>query len=311
MPLSGLNAIGLADILREQNHLDDAFALVREGIDIGRKVNDYDALREGPITLARLHFARGESLGVRDAIHEAEQIAYETGNPDCLQETKAWKAHLAISTGEFEQAIQWGSERGLTKEVSDISVTHFAEIELLIFSRILILQRNHQRALSLLENLLRSAEVEHRNHSVIQILILQAIALHSLGRREDSIRQMARALLLAEPEGYFRTFIEQDPPITVILRNAAAQSHSPDYAHQLLSALGETVNGETNLDPLSERELEVLQLMAEGLSNPEIAGLLTIALSTAKTHINKIYSKLGVRSRTQAVARAREMKLLP
>jgi LuxR family maltose regulon positive regulatory protein len=310
MPLSGLNAIGLADILREQNNLEEAFALVHEGMDVARKVNDYDALREGPITLARLYYATGELDCIPEPLRDAEQIAFETGSPDCLYEAKAWQAYFNLVLGNVQAAKDWGIERGLENEDVEPSLKKYSEIELLTFTRLLITQQKYHGALSLLEKLLNSAEEDGRNHSVIQILILQALTLHSLGHREESIRQIARALLLAQPEGYIRSFIDQDPAMAVILRNAAALGHSPNYVQVLLSIYGESVANDVILDPLSERELEVLQLIADGLSNPQIAKSLIIAVSTVKTHVNKIYSKLGVRTRTEAVARARELKLI-
>ena len=133
-----------------------------------------------------------------------------------------------------------------------------------------------------------------------------------MGRRDDAVRKLARALLLAEPEGFVRVFIEQGPSMATLLRTAGAQGHSPEYVRRLLTAFGESAPlQDTLIEALSERELEVLHLVAEGLTNAEIAGKLVIAHSTVKTHINRIYSKLGVSSRTRAVARARQLQILP
>jgi LuxR family maltose regulon positive regulatory protein len=128
---------------------------------------------------------------------------------------------------------------------------------------------------------------------------------------DEAIRILARALLLAEPEGFVRVFIQEGSQMAALLRTTGAQGHSPEYVRHLLDSFSETLAPqEILLDPLSERELEVLRLTAEGLTNAEIAVELVIALSTVKTHVNRIYSKLGVSTRTQAVARARQLQIL-
>jgi LuxR family maltose regulon positive regulatory protein len=128
---------------------------------------------------------------------------------------------------------------------------------------------------------------------------------------DEAIRTLARVLLLAEPEGFVRVFIREGAAMAALLRAAGAQGHAPNYVKRLLEAFGESgaLQGSL-LDPLSERELQVLRLAAQGLTNAEIAAELVIAHSTVKTHINRIYSKLDVSNRTQAVVRARQLQIL-
>ena len=170
-------------------------------------------------------------------------------------------------------------------------------------------------ALRLLARLLEAAEAARRMGSVIKILALQALAFQAQGDVGQALCVLERALSLAEPEGYVRTFVDEGGPMARLLRRALSQGIAPNYAARLLDALGVAVElrssaMESLIGPLSERELEVLRLVVAGLSNPEIAEELVIAVSTVKSHVNHIYGKLGVESRTQAVARARELGLL-
>jgi LuxR family maltose regulon positive regulatory protein len=142
-----------------------------------------------------------------------------------------------------------------------------------------------------------------------------ALAFQAQGDVDRALSALERALSLAEPEGYVRTFIDEGEPMARLLRRALSQGIAPNYVARLLAALGEEAElaspaMESLIEPLTERELDVLRLIVAGLSNPEIAEELVIAVSTVKSHINHIYSKLGVTSRTQAVARARELRLL-
>jgi LuxR family maltose regulon positive regulatory protein len=141
------------------------------------------------------------------------------------------------------------------------------------------------------------------------------LALQVQGNLDQALSTLERALSLAEPEGYVRTFVDEGQPMAKLLRHALSQGIAPNYVARLLAAFGEEIRltspaMESLVEPLSEREMEVLRLIVAGLSNPEIAEELVIAISTVKSHVNHIYGKLGVKSRTQAVARARELDLL-
>jgi len=156
---------------------------------------------------------------------------------------------------------------------------------------------------------------------VIEILILQALSLQAQGDTDQAITTLEQALTLAEPEGFIRVFVDAGPPMARLLYEAVTRGIAPDYARRLLAAF--PVTEPERADPsetqvpkselvelLSERELEVLQLIAEGLTNPEIASRLFLSLNTVKVHARNIYGKLGVHNRTQAVARARVLGVL-
>jgi LuxR family maltose regulon positive regulatory protein len=166
----------------------------------------------------------------------------------------------------------------------------------------------------LLANLLEAAEAGGYGGSAIKILVLQSLAFQSLGDLDRALSALSRALSLAEPEGYVRTFVDEGEPMARLLRLALSRGIAPDYAARLLAAFGQETEPtppgrESLVEPLTKRELDVLRLVVAGLSNPEIADELVIAVSTVKTHINHIFGKLGVENRTQAVIKAQELAL--
>jgi len=183
-------------------------------------------------------------------------------------------------------------------------------------------------AILLIDSLLQVAEAAGQTGNVVELLALRALALQAQGQSAQAMTTLERALTLAEPEGYLRIFVDEGEPMRSLISDfrlwIERQSHGKDqkligYADRLLAASAQPVSRppskishlkSTLVEPLSERELEVLHLIAEGFSNAEIAEKLVIAQGTVKRHINNIYGKLGVQSRTQAVARSREMGLL-
>jgi LuxR family maltose regulon positive regulatory protein len=182
----------------------------------------------------------------------------------------------------------------------------------------------HDEALRLLEGLREAAEASDRKGNLLEILVLQALALWATNEKERAVTTLTRALVLAEPEGYVRTFADEGAAMGDLLsevldaqqrgRLDATPSVPMRYLAKLLAALAREdaapAADERLPEPLSERELEVLALVAAGMSNKEIAGRLFVSVTTVKTHINNLYRKLDARSRIQAVARARELGLI-
>jgi LuxR family maltose regulon positive regulatory protein len=168
-------------------------------------------------------------------------------------------------------------------------------------------------ALDLLERLRSAAETTGRMGSKIEVLVLQALTYKARDDESRALVTLGRALELAEPGGYVRTFLDEGAPMADLLRSALTKAISPGYASRLLGAFGssaERLPAGALSEPLSERELEVLRLIASGMSNAEISRALFISLATVKKHINNIYRKLDTHSRTSALARARELNLL-
>ncbi len=310
IPLTGHAYVGLADILYEKNELEEALALADEGIRRGAQVNDVDALREGYLIKARILLAMGDEGGYQEAIEDGIGISREIHHLPCLQEALAWEAIIEITRGEISTTIRWASECGLSVPIDHEKVESKQEIERRAFARLLLAQRNIHEAESVLLRLLKWTEEHGFVRTLIEILALLSLALHAIGRREEALRNLARALLIAEPEGYVRSFLDTGPVMATLLQSAAAHGHSPEYVKTLLMAFGQEAATTAPIEPLTERELDVLRLIADGMTNAQIADELVIAQSTVKTHINRIYGKLNVTQRTQAVARARELRLI-
>ncbi len=339
---------GLGDLLREWNKLDEAADHLAQGLELGRQWQIGMALCNGYVFGARLKQAQGDMAGALDMIRQAEQLpqTYQTA-PRYSEPVAACRAHLMLaqagsSAGDLgarhlEAVRQWVEARGLGADGLRMSAIRIDslddEFEHLVWARLLIAQDEPDRALQLLARLLQAAEEYGRTGRVIEILALQALAHQALGDAEQALVDIERALSLAEPEGYIRLFVDEGRPMAKLLRQAASRGITPDYIGKLLAVfqndesgmMSDELNGtkihpsspapvgvspQPLVEPLSERELEVLCLIAAGLTNREIAETLVIALGTAKAHTASIYAKLDVRNRTQAVARARELNLL-
>jgi LuxR family maltose regulon positive regulatory protein len=183
--------------------------------------------------------------------------------------------------------------------------------------------RSHREAMGLLERLLTAAHDGGRTGSVIDILVLQALAHQTHGDLPAALRPLQQALRLAQPEGYVRLFVDEGPPMAHLLREAAAHGLMPAYTGTLLAAydaeqqrsvddspLPTSSPSQPLMEPLSQREIEVLRLLRTELSGPEIARELVVALSTVRTHTKRIYGKLDVTNRRAAVKRAGELGLI-
>jgi LuxR family maltose regulon positive regulatory protein len=222
-----------------------------------------------------------------------------------------------VAQGNVGEALDWVRERGLS--VSD-DPSYLREFEHITLARVLLARSTSNRAdysileaVGLLERLLQAAEEGERTGSVIEILVLQALAHQMQGDIPAALVPLQQALTLAEPEGYVRMFVDEGPPMALLLEAAAKHGIAPNYVRHLLTAFGSaedrTPVKQGLIEPLSERELEVLRLLATGLNGPEIARELVVSLNTMRTHTKNIYSKLGVNDRRAAVRRAKELDL--
>jgi LuxR family maltose regulon positive regulatory protein len=194
-------------------------------------------------------------------------------------------------------------------------------MEYIAFARILIAQGRLDEATPLLERLLEAAEAGGRTSRVIEILILQTLAAQSGGDADRAMSTLEQALTLAEPGGFIRILVDEGPPMARLLHEALSQGIAPDYVRRLLAAFPvaepeQTASLKTQvpksglIESLSEREIEVLQLIAEGFTNREIADRLYLSLNTVKVHTRNIYGKLGAHHRADAVAKARALGVL-
>jgi LuxR family transcriptional regulator, maltose regulon positive regulatory protein len=323
-PAMGPAYVGRGNLEREWNHLDAAASLLQEGIKLCEQTGNTQAILQAYIGLAFIHQARGDAGGASALMQQAVHI-WEQRSPRGTQ-VEAAQAWLFLMQGDEAAALGWVQHCGLSV---DQDLNHLREREYLTLVRVLIAQHRLDEAVKWLAKLLQLAEAQGRTGSVIEILMLQAEALHASGEVNQAIERLSRALSLAEPEGYIHLFVDEGVPMARLLvqlhaRRKSDQPGSIGYREKLLALLGRThvedlphlAAGVAGLgtyplsEPLSERELEVLRLIGAGCSNREIADRLVIAVSTVKWYVNTIYGKLQVQSRTRAFARARELDIM-
>ncbi len=319
LPVASLYHRGLGEVLRERNDLEAATRHLLEGIELGKQLGLPGILTDGYVALARVRQSQGDADGAQEMLRHADELARASKAARVVAPVAACRVWLWLSSAgrNLAAAARWAQEYGI-----DDKLIYFHEVEHIAVARVLIAQGKPEEAVGWLARLREAAEAGGRTGRVIEILSLQALAYQARGDRTQTMAALERALLLAEPEGYVRTFVDEGAPMAALLRRAASRGVAPAYVSKLLDALDAEApmrRGPTGPasplaqpleDHLSERELEVLRLIAAGLSNRDIAQELVLTTGTVKKHINNIFTKLNVRSRTQAVSQASEINLL-
>jgi LuxR family maltose regulon positive regulatory protein len=323
LPAASYVCIGFGNLLYEWNRLEESEHYLREAIHLGEQLAFGSAPWSAYQTLARIKLAQGNQKSALEMIMMAQQYGRIHSLPIPRRLIEATQARAWLALGQFDQAERWARSFSADDLPSPALVQEFENMTL---ARLYLLQGKPDRALALLGQIHAEAEANGHTGHVIEILVLIALAQHALDETQLAIETLHAALKMAEPEGYVRTFVDEGQPMSALLYQALAQDVMPDYVGKLLAAfpVDETISNaspnpsetpqvksehEQLIEPLSERELEVLQLMASGASNQDIAEAMIIAVTTAKKHVSNIIRKLGVNNRTQAVTKGRNLGL--
>jgi LuxR family transcriptional regulator, maltose regulon positive regulatory protein len=327
LPPAGIAHVDIAEVRYEHGELDAALDHATQGVALSRQLGWARQLAAGLALLAWIRHAQGDRAGALVAMREAERVQPSEAVVGLLNPLPALRARLALAHGQVGDAARWVQQRGLTP---DDQPSYPREGEYLVLARVLLAQQAPERALGLLGRLHALAAAQGRTGSVIEARALQALALSAGGDQAGALEALAEALTLGAPEGYLRVFVDEGPPMAALLhqllagrrRERPAAAVPREYLARLVEAFeqaglpvrapaggGVVVAG--LVEPLTARELEVLQLLAAGAPNRAIAEQLVVTQETVKKHLSHLFDKLGVANRTQAVARARQLGLLP
>jgi LuxR family maltose regulon positive regulatory protein len=322
LPVAGVVRIGMADLRYERDDLDAAERELEGGVNLAERTGEVSTLVWAYVILSRTRRAQGDDKGALKIARRAEGAARDSGADLQIAIASSWMARLRLMRGELAEAATLEQERAAA---STGAADAARRVDRMISARLLHARGRHREALGLLKETRDAVEAEGRARDLVEVLTLQALTLWESGEKERAVDAMADALELAAPEGYVRTFVDEGPPIVPLLSEALAsrrgEQPSPPrrfaarYPRKLLTAIERNharaaSSAAKPPEPFSERELEVLRLIASGKSNRRIAEDLYVSMGTVKTHINNLYRKLDTHSRTQAVARARESGLL-
>jgi LuxR family maltose regulon positive regulatory protein len=303
--------LGLARIFYEWNDLDAAEKYSQQSIQLARQVENTGTVASCGVFLARLKLTQGDVVGATAILAEADQFVRQHNFVGLMLEVAAAQALTLLHQGNLAAAA------------------HLAQTHKLPLSRVRVLlaQGDTSAALAVLETLRQQMEARGWQDEQLKAMVLQAVALHAHGEKDRALQLLEEALTLAEPGGFIRIFVDEGEPMRLLIldfrlwiEKHAREGHKPiEYVDKLLAAFAQIVpvqqsevsnQKSTMVEPLSQRELDVLRLVAQGLSNREISQRLFLALSTVKGHTRIIFDKLQVQRRTEAVARARELGLL-
>ncbi|MGD2157526.1 MAG: LuxR C-terminal-related transcriptional regulator, partial [Anaerolineales bacterium] len=312
VPLAVLTALDLSAIYYEWNQFDRAADYLARGLGLGERSAVPEFKIANHIMQARLNLGQGRIGTAIETLQKSHKQVPDAGIPAQSRARRAaCHVEVAIAASDLAEAEIWANQVGT--EIAAHSHYRFLG---LTHARLLIAQEQVKAAAQHLETCVQQAKHSDWGYGLVAARVLQTLAAQDM---EAALRYLSQALDLAHPEGYLRTFADAGTNLVPVLQEAAGRGTHPEYVGQILAAMEDQTTregaavpqkGQALVEPLSEREMEVLRLVAAGLSNREIARKLVISLGTAKTHIHNIYGKLEVRNRAQCVARARDLRLI-
>ncbi len=312
LPIACEAHVGLARIFYEWNDLDAAEQHGRQSLHLARQFADIiDRFVICEVFLARLMLTKGDAAGAAAILAQADQSVRQHNFVYRMPEVAAAQVLTLLRQGNLAAAAH-------------LAQTHELPISQ---ARVYLAQGEPSQALAVLEPLRQQMEAKGWQDERLKVMVLQTVALYAHGEKDQAVRLLSEALILAEPGGFIRLFVDEGEPMRLLIldfrlwiEKQARESHRPiGYVDTLLAAFPQPMDRPQStistqhsamIEPLSERELEILKLIAQGLSNREISARLFLALDTVKGHNRRIFDKLQVQRRTEAIARARELGLL-
>jgi len=328
--LAEINIVGciktiLGEVLAEFNDLERAIQHARQGVKIAEGGQNLVFLSMSYLYLMRVLFSKKDLAGAEEVFDKVLRLERKMTIPIWLSSQMAsWQVKFWLLQDDLEAISNWADKREILiydDHHAHEEIDHLSMIDHIVYARILIAQDRMEETIQLLRYLYQTAEGSGRISRSIEIRMLQALAYQSTGQIEQAMESFEHVLNLAEPKGFIRIFVDDGPPIANLLYEALKREIAPEYIRRLLAAFPVTEPEETNLtkpqvdqskliEPLSDREIEVLQFIAKGLTNQEISNKLFLSMHTVKTHTRNIYSKLGAHHRAEAVAKARGFGIL-
>jgi LuxR family maltose regulon positive regulatory protein len=324
---------GMGTLRREWNDLEEAADLTAQGIEHSQHWGNVDVLINGHVVLSRIWLVKGKLDGALDSLAQAEQLLQQHSvSPATSGEVSLHRVRLWLAQSDLASATRWLQER---RSASREAPPFMREPEHVMQARVLVAQGQSEAALDLLAGSSQSAKDGGRFGRLIEILVLQALAQQMQSNASQASATLEQALTLAEPQGYVRIFVDEGEPMRLLISDFRLQigkrvqiasdraaNELLKYANRLLTAFGQPpsvverpkISDQQStignlIEPLSDRELEVLRLLVAGQSYDEIAQALVISLNTVKTHVKNIYGKLEASNRKEAITKAKELGL--